>query len=65
MDLGRWGREEYTMRIERWMEVQKSARIYELGSLPSFLLVFAGHVVPIQHRCNQHGLGGDNVKGSC
>ncbi|KAL4305308.1 hypothetical protein S245_054732 [Arachis hypogaea] len=65
MDLVRWRREGYTKRIERWMEVQKSARIYELGSLPPFLLVFAGHVAPIEHRWNQHGLGGDNVKGSC
>ncbi|KAJ0110833.1 hypothetical protein Patl1_00931 [Pistacia atlantica] len=28
-------------------------------------LVFAGHVAPIEHRWNQHGLGGDNVRGSC
>ncbi|KAL2485748.1 putative galacturonosyltransferase-like 7 [Abeliophyllum distichum] len=27
--------------------------------------VFSGHVAPIEHRWNQHGLGGDNVKGSC
>nr|DAD38179.1 TPA_asm: hypothetical protein HUJ06_008820 [Nelumbo nucifera] len=52
-------------RIERWMEIQKNGRIYELGSLPPFLLVFAGHVAPIEHKWNQHGLGGDNVKGSC
>ncbi|CAH8386678.1 unnamed protein product [Eruca vesicaria subsp. sativa] len=30
-----------------------------------FLLVFAGEVAPIEHRWNQHGLGGDNVRGSC
>ncbi|BAU00151.1 galacturonosyltransferase-like 5 [Vigna angularis] len=28
--------------------------IKELGSLPPFLLVFAGHVWPIEHRWNQH-----------
>lgn len=70
MDLTRWRRLGFTRRIERWMEVQKTAaasggRIYELGSLPPFLLVFAGHVAPIEHRWNQHGLGGDNVRGSC
>ncbi|KAG5044109.1 hypothetical protein AAZX31_03G197400 [Glycine max] len=65
MDLVKWRKEGYTKRIERWMEIQKSDRIYELGSLPPFLLVFAGHVAPIEHRWNQHGLGGDNVKGSC
>lgn len=65
IDLYKWRRVRYTKRIERWMEVQKSVRIYELGSLPPFLLVFAGHVAPIDHRWNQHGLGGDNVHGSC
>ncbi|XP_014494879.1 probable galacturonosyltransferase-like 7 [Vigna radiata var. radiata] len=65
MDLVKWRKEGYTRKIERWMEIQKSDRIYELGSLPPFLLVFAGHVAPIEHRWNQHGLGGDNVKGSC
>ncbi|GER44335.1 galacturonosyltransferase-like 7 [Striga asiatica] len=68
VDLEKWRRHEYTRRIESWMETQKTSagrRIYELGSLPPFLLVFAGHVAPIEHRWNQHGLGGDNVKGSC
>ncbi|XP_058076802.1 probable galacturonosyltransferase-like 7 [Magnolia sinica] len=65
MDLVKWRRFGFSRRIERWMEIQKNGRIYELGSLPPFLLVFAGHVAPIEHRWNQHGLGGDNVKGSC
>ncbi|KAI4349707.1 hypothetical protein L6164_010268 [Bauhinia variegata] len=65
IDLFKWRRLGYTKRIERWMEVQKSDRIYELGSLPPFLLVFAGRVAPIEHKWNQHGLGGDNVRGSC
>ncbi|KAF6173616.1 hypothetical protein GIB67_022975 [Kingdonia uniflora] len=65
IDLVKWRRNGYTKRIERWMEIQKNGRIYELGSLPPFLLIFAGHVAPIEHRWNQHGLGGDNVKGSC
>ncbi|XP_024982294.1 probable galacturonosyltransferase-like 7 [Cynara cardunculus var. scolymus] len=65
IDLVKWRQFGYTKRIERWMEIQKSDRIYELGSLPPFLLVFAGHVAPIDHGWNQHGLGGDNVKGSC
>ncbi|GMH25875.1 hypothetical protein Nepgr_027718 [Nepenthes gracilis] len=65
LDLVKWRRAGYTKKIEWWMEVQKSDRIYELGSLPPFLLVFAGHVASIEHRWNQHGLGGDNVRGSC
>ncbi|OAY61880.1 probable galacturonosyltransferase-like 7 [Manihot esculenta] len=65
IDLAKWRRVGYTKRIERWMEIQKRDRIYELGSLPPFLLVFSGHVAPIEHRWNQHGLGGDNVRGSC
>lgn len=40
-------------------------RIYELGSLPPFLLVFAGNVKQVEHRWNQHGLGGDNLEGQC
>ncbi|XP_073049763.1 probable galacturonosyltransferase-like 7 [Primulina eburnea] len=67
IDLGKWRRFGYTRQIEWWMEIQKTNpyRIYELGSLPPYLLVFAGHVAPIEHRWNQHGLGGDNVRGSC
>lgn len=65
MDLGKWREGNYRAKIESWMEVQRKRRIYELGSLPPFLLVFGGHVEPIDHRWNQHGLGGDNVKGSC
>lgn len=65
MDLTKWREGNYRRRIEKWMEIQKSKRIYELGSLPPFLLVFGGNIEPIEHRWNQHGLGGDNVKGSC
>ncbi|KAL8149126.1 putative galacturonosyltransferase-like 7 [Apium graveolens] len=65
IDLVKWRRAGYTKRIEKWMEIQKIERIYELGSLPPYLLVFGGNVAPIEHRWNQHGLGGDNVKGSC
>ncbi|XP_047315950.1 probable galacturonosyltransferase-like 7 [Impatiens glandulifera] len=65
IDLVKWRQFGYTKLIEKWMEVQKRDRIYELGSLPPFLLVFAGNVAPIEHRWNQHGLGGDNIKGSC
>ncbi|KAF5741033.1 hypothetical protein HS088_TW10G00028 [Tripterygium wilfordii] len=65
MDLVKWRKGNYVKRIEHWMEIQKQKRIYELGSLPPFLLVFAGTVEAIDHRWNQHGLGGDNVRGSC
>jgi len=65
MDLVKWRENQYRIKIEKWMEMQKKKRIYELGSLPPFLLVFGGNVEPIDHRWNQHGLGGDNVRGSC
>ncbi|MBA0781410.1 hypothetical protein Gotri_002337 [Gossypium trilobum] len=65
MDLGRWRQGDYTREIEKWMRVQKDKRIYELGSLPPFLLVFGGDIEAIDHRWNQHGLGGDNLVNSC
>lgn len=65
MDLTKWREGNYRRRIENWMELQRKMRIYELGSLPPFLLVFGGNIEPINHRWNQHGLGGDNVRGSC
>ncbi|CAN0872755.1 Probable galacturonosyltransferase-like 1 [Linum grandiflorum] len=65
IDLDRWRRGDYTTKIEEWMELQKRMRIYELGSLPPFLLVFAGNIVAVDHRWNQHGLGGDNFRGLC
>ncbi|XP_058069147.1 probable galacturonosyltransferase-like 1 [Magnolia sinica] len=65
IDLSRWRAGDYTARIEEWMELQKRMRIYELGSLPPFLLVFAGNIAAVDHRWNQHGLGGDNFRGLC
>ncbi|KAI9088907.1 hypothetical protein K1719_029186 [Acacia pycnantha] len=65
IDLERWRAGDYTRKIEEWMELQKRMRIYELGSLPPFLLVFAGNIAPVDHRWNQHGLGGDNFRGLC
>ncbi|KAL0915778.1 hypothetical protein M5K25_013233 [Dendrobium thyrsiflorum] len=65
MDLKKWREEGYTQKIEEWMELQKRMRIYELGSLPPFLLVFAGRIAAVDHRWNQHGLGGDNFRGLC
>nr|XP_043606112.1 probable galacturonosyltransferase-like 9 [Erigeron canadensis] len=65
MDMVLWRKGNYRVKIEKWMELQRKKRIYELGSLPPFLLVFGGEIEPIDHKWNQHGLGGDNVKGSC
>ncbi|XP_077237904.1 putative galacturonosyltransferase-like 9 [Tasmannia lanceolata] len=65
MDLVKWREGNFTRKIEGWMRLQKEKRIYELGSLPPFLLVFAGNVEAIDHRWNQHGLGGDNILGNC
>ncbi|KAH7281207.1 hypothetical protein KP509_36G035500 [Ceratopteris richardii] len=65
MDLAMWRRRRFSRAIEQWMEVQRKRRIYDLGSLPPFLLVFAGDVKAIEPRWNQHGLGGDNFQGHC
>ncbi|KAK4361615.1 hypothetical protein RND71_020567 [Anisodus tanguticus] len=65
MDVDKWRHGNYTKKVEDWMIVQKQKRIYQLGSLPPFLLVLAGNIMPIDHRWNQHGLGGDNVEGKC
>nr|GLL29791.1 probable galacturonosyltransferase-like 3 [Ipomoea trifida]GMD03923.1 probable galacturonosyltransferase-like 3 [Ipomoea batatas]GME19809.1 probable galacturonosyltransferase-like 3 [Ipomoea batatas] len=65
IDLTRWRAGGYTQKLEHWMRVQKRFRIYNLGSLPPFLLVFAGNVKQVEHRWNQHGLGGDNLEGLC
>ncbi|KAL5557225.1 hypothetical protein UlMin_039461 [Ulmus minor] len=65
IDLKRWRDGDYTTKIVEWMELQKRMRIYELGSLPPFLLVFAGNIAPVDHQWNQHGLGGDNFRGLC
>ncbi|CAA7404014.1 unnamed protein product [Spirodela intermedia] len=65
MDVERWRRGGYTRMVENWMAVQKRKRIYQLGSLPPFLLVLAGEIEAVDHRWNQHGLGGDNVEGRC
>ncbi|XP_010911177.1 probable galacturonosyltransferase-like 6 [Elaeis guineensis] len=65
MDMERWRAGEYRQKIEHWMKMQQRRRFYELGSLPPFLLVFAGEVEGVDHRWNQHGLGGDNLSGNC
>ncbi|CBI26156.3 unnamed protein product, partial [Vitis vinifera] len=59
------GKGGYTQKVEEWMAVQKQNRIYDLGSLPPFLLVLAGNIKAVDHRWNQHGLGGDNLEGKC
>ena len=51
MDLVKCRKEDYRGRIEKWMEVQKEERIYDLGSLPPFLLVFGGDVVHVRLVC--------------
>lgn len=65
VDLDRWRRGGYTQKLEEWMLVQKQKRIYHLGSMPPFLLVLAGNIKGVDHRWNQHGLGGDNLEGKC
>ncbi|KAJ9171917.1 hypothetical protein P3X46_015216 [Hevea brasiliensis] len=65
VDIEMWRQGVYTQKVEYWMEVQKHKRIYHLGSLPPFLLVLAGNINGVDHRWNQHGLGGDNIEGKC
>ena len=65
VDVEKWREGGYTKKVEEWMAVQKKKRIYQLGSLPPFLLVLAGNMQPVHHRWNQHGLGGDNLEGRC
>lgn len=65
VDLDKWRQGEYTQKVEEWMIVQKQKRIYHLGSMPPFLLVLAGNIKGVDHRWNQHGLGGDNLEGKC
>ncbi|KAK4786230.1 hypothetical protein SAY86_002919 [Trapa natans] len=65
IDLQKWRDGKYTEKLEEWMRIQKVHRIYDLGSLPPFLLVFAGDVEGVELRWNQHGLGGDNLQGLC
>ncbi|XVF72486.1 hypothetical protein PTKIN_Ptkin12aG0125000 [Pterospermum kingtungense] len=65
VDVDKWRQGTYTQKVEEWMAVQKQKRIYTLGSLPPFLLVLAGNIKAVDHRWNQHGLGGDNLEGRC
>lgn len=65
VDIDKWRQGGYTWKVEEWMVVQKQKRIYHLGSLPPFLLVLGGDIKDIDHRWNQHGLGGDNLEGKC
>ncbi|GAA0161023.1 hypothetical protein Leryth_013789 [Lithospermum erythrorhizon] len=65
MDVEKWRQGNYTEKVKDWMVIQKIKRIYHLGSLPPFLLVLAGNIKAIDHRWNQHGLGGDNIEGKC
>ncbi|XP_030532726.2 LOW QUALITY PROTEIN: probable galacturonosyltransferase-like 4 [Rhodamnia argentea] len=65
VDVEKWRQGGYSQRVEEWMAVQKQKRIYHLGSLPPFLLVLAGNIKAVDHRWNQHGLGGDNLEGKC
>ncbi|KAK9933533.1 hypothetical protein M0R45_020728 [Rubus argutus] len=65
VDVGKWRKGGYTQKVEEWMALQKRVRLYHLGSLPPFLLVFAGNIKAVDHRWNLHGLGGDNFEGRC
>ncbi|GAB4843506.1 Probable galacturonosyltransferase-like 4 [Ancistrocladus abbreviatus] len=65
LDVDKWKQEGFTQKVEEWMLIQKQKRIYHLGSLPPFLLVLAGNIKAVDHRWNQHGLGGDNFEGKC
>ncbi|CAN6548106.1 unnamed protein product [Malus baccata var. baccata] len=65
VDVDKWRKGGYTQKVEEWMALQKRKRLYHLGSLPPFLLLLAGNIKAVDHRWNQHGLGGDNFEGRC
>ncbi|KAL3515986.1 hypothetical protein ACH5RR_022888 [Cinchona calisaya] len=65
IDLTKWIKFRHTEMMERWMEIQREQRIYNLGSLPPFLLVFAGDIAPINRRWNEVGFGADDLSGDC
>eukprot|EP00873_Tetraselmis_striata_P042478 jgi/Tetstr1/462742/TSEL_000702.t1 len=54
-----WRKAKATEELLRWMKVQKASSVplYTLGSLPPFLLVFAGQVASIGKAWNEHDLG--------
>lgn len=61
----RWLAHNVTQKLLHWMDVQKHGgeRIYRLGSLPPFLLVFSGNLKSVDRNWNLHDLGcGCNVR---
>ncbi|KAI5008446.1 hypothetical protein ZWY2020_009494 [Hordeum vulgare] len=62
IDVARWRAGGYSRRWRRMAVQKEEKRIYS-PSLPPFLLVLAGEIMPVDHRWNQHGLGGDNAEG--
>ncbi|KAK3265245.1 hypothetical protein CYMTET_26060 [Cymbomonas tetramitiformis] len=64
-DTKRWLAHNVTQKLLHWMDVQKHGgeRIYRLGSLPPFLLVFSGNLKSVDRTWNLHDLGcGCNVR---
>ena len=55
----KWRKHNITDKLLYWMNVQKygSERIYRLGSLPPFLLVFSGDLKSVEREWNLHDLG--------
>jgi lipopolysaccharide biosynthesis glycosyltransferase len=58
-DTAKWRQHDITSKLLRWMNVQKEGaeRIYRLGSLPPFLLVFSGNLKAVEREWNIHDLG--------
>jgi len=54
-----WRAMKATNKLLYWMQTQKAsaAPLYTLGSLPPFLLVFAGQVAHVSRAWNEHDLG--------
>jgi len=54
-----WRKHSATKRLQHWLELQKRSKVplYTLGSLPPFLLVFAGEVAHMALAWNEHDLG--------
>lgn len=56
-DLVQWRLFGATAKLLHWMDVNRDNKIYSLGSLPPFLLVFAGNITSLDRSWNTHDLG--------
>ena len=71
VNLELWQTQKVTQQLLRWMALQKAAveggrePLYHLGSLPPFLLAFAGRLAPVSAHWNFHDLGCPGICPAC